>query len=56
VILLFAHPSVKDLQEVTAKLGISFSTAETHRRHAYAKLGCSTKAELVPMSRDHGWK
>ena len=56
VVLLYASPHVKDLKDVAQRLGMACDTAETHRRKAYRKLGCSTKTELVHLMRENGWK
>ena len=56
VLLLYADPRVKDLQQVAAKLGISYDTAETHRRNGCRKLDLHSKAELIHAITANRWK
>jgi hypothetical protein len=56
VILRYADPAMKDLQEVARKPGITCNTAEPERHNAFPKLCSSTTEELVHLLKDHGWK
>jgi DNA-binding NarL/FixJ family response regulator len=56
VLLLYADPRVKDLQQVAAKLGISYNTAETHRRNGCRKLDLHSKADVIHAVKANGWK
>ncbi len=56
VLLLYTDPRVKDLQHVAAKLGISYDTAETHRRNGCRKLDLHSKADLIHAVKANGWK
>jgi DNA-binding NarL/FixJ family response regulator len=56
VLLLYADPRVKDLHAVAQKLGITYSTAESHRHNACRKLDIGNKAELIHAINANGWK
>jgi DNA-binding NarL/FixJ family response regulator len=56
VLLLYADPRVKDLQEAAAKLGISYNTAETHRHNGCRKLDLHSKADVIHAVKANGWK
>ena len=53
VLELFARPGVKGLAEVAERLGMAETTAETHRKNAYLKLGLHSKDELVRLMLTH---
>jgi DNA-binding NarL/FixJ family response regulator len=56
VLLLYADPRVKDLQEAAARLGISYNTAETHRHNGCRKLDLHSKADVIHAVKANGWK
>ncbi len=56
VILLYADPAVKDLDEVARKLGITYNTAESHRHNACRKLDIHSKGDLIHAVKAKGWK
>lgn len=56
VVLSYTDPAVPDLTAVATRTGMSYDTAETHRRNACRKLGVHTKAALIHLVRNNGWK
>ncbi len=55
-VLLYTDPAVPTLLAVAQRMGVEFSTAETHRSNVATKLGVHTKADLVRLVLLHGWK
>ena len=55
-VLLYTDPAVPTMLAVAERMGLERSTVETHRSKVATKLGVHSKAELVRMVLEHGWK
>lgn len=47
IVYYFSHG--RDLRYVCERLSISYNTGKTHVRHIYAKLGISSRRELIDL-------
>lgn len=55
-LLLYTDKNVRTLHEVALRMGVKESTAEDFRKAVVAKTGRHTKAELVHVVAENGWR